>query len=482
MQKQVPSLAKVLTMVLFALSCFGLLLFLWLSFGGPTPLKPKGYRVQVAFPEATQLGLEADVRTAGVTIGKVREKKLDPNGNRTLATLEIQRKFAPIPKDSRAILRQKTLLGETYVELAPGHRSRGTVPEGGRLADGRVQKTVELDEIFNSLDKPTRQAFQGWQQGMAKAIDGRGGDLNGAFGELPGFARHAGSVLDVLDQQHVAVRNLVHNTGDVFAALTQDEGQLRNLVTGAGQVFDETAKRNQAIVDTFRAFPTFLDESKRTFQRLQRFATDTDPLIRDLQPATRDLAPTLEDVRAMAPDLEHVFRNLDPLITASKQGLPALEDVLNGARPLLGQLQPFLEELNPILQWLEYNQSMVSDFFTNGAGALTDTMATRTPDEMGHYLRQWGPTGIETAAIWPDRPKTNRGNAYLGPAAGTGPEHAKYMILPSFDCDNSGGPRLTKIPQGSEKQTDDDPSCFVQPNAPGQKTPYPHIERADYSK
>src|SRR6476469_1623948 len=56
MQKQAPSLGRILVMVLFALSCFGLLLFLWLSFGGPVPLKPKGYQATVASPEATQLG------------------------------------------------------------------------------------------------------------------------------------------------------------------------------------------------------------------------------------------------------------------------------------------------------------------------------------------------------------------------------------------------------------------------------------------
>ena len=53
MQTSVPSFSRVMVMVAFALSCFGLLLFLWLSFGGPIPLKPKGYRVQVGFPEAT---------------------------------------------------------------------------------------------------------------------------------------------------------------------------------------------------------------------------------------------------------------------------------------------------------------------------------------------------------------------------------------------------------------------------------------------
>ena len=157
MQTSTPSFSRVLVMVVFALSCFGLLLFLWLSFGGPIPLKPKGYRVQVGFPEATQLGLEADVRVAGVSVGKLRKKTLDPNSNRTLAMLEIDRKFAPLKTDTKATLRQKSLLGETYVELTPGS-SEKTVPEGGRLPNGSVKPTVELDEIFRALDPQTRAA------------------------------------------------------------------------------------------------------------------------------------------------------------------------------------------------------------------------------------------------------------------------------------------------------------------------------------
>src|SRR5919107_5622907 len=146
MQKQAPTLGRLLTMVLFALSCFGLILFLWLSFGGPTPLKPKGYRFQIAFPEATQLALEADVRVAGVSVGKVRKKDIDERANRTIATIEVDPRYAPIAQDAKAILRQKTLLGETYVELTPGTPGGARVKEGGRLAESRVEPTVELDE------------------------------------------------------------------------------------------------------------------------------------------------------------------------------------------------------------------------------------------------------------------------------------------------------------------------------------------------
>src|SRR3954451_24230117 len=148
MQKEGPSIGRIGAMVIFALSCFALLTFLWISFGGSVPLKPKEYELTVNFPEATTLAEAADVRMAGVAIGKVRSKRLDKAANRTKVVLKIEPKFAPLPKDTRAILRQKTLLGETFVELSPGHPSSGCLADGGTLSNSQVEPTVELDEIL----------------------------------------------------------------------------------------------------------------------------------------------------------------------------------------------------------------------------------------------------------------------------------------------------------------------------------------------
>src|SRR3954452_965090 len=395
MQKQAPTLPRLLTMTLFALSCFGLLLFLWLAFGGPVPLKPKGYRMHVAFPEATQLAEQADVRIAGVSVGKVVHKDIDAKGHRntTVATIQLNPDIAPLHANARAILRQKTLLGETYVELTPGTNNAPKIKENGWLGGGQIHKTVELDEIFQALDPVTRKAFQTWQQDLAKGAAGNGQNLNDAFGNLPRFVASGDDVLAVLDAQSAAVRRLIRNTGVTFGAISQNEQQLHNLITGSAATFGALASENEALAETFKIFPTFLDESRKTFIRLESFSTNTRPLIKDLRPVARDLRPTLRAVKAFAPDLENTFRKLDPLITASKRGLPALRDTLNATTPLLGQLQPFLEQLNPILQYLEYNQWMTADFISNGAGALADTVATSTSDQMGHYLRQWGPTG-----------------------------------------------------------------------------------------
>jgi phospholipid/cholesterol/gamma-HCH transport system substrate-binding protein len=435
MNKSAPSFAQILTMVVFALSCFGLLLFLWLSFGGPVPLNPKGYQVRVAFPEATTLAKEADVRIAGVTVGKVRDLDLSPDRDRTLATLEIESQFAPIKRDTRTLLRQKTLLGETYVELLPAGGG-ADVPEGGRLADAQIQDTVQLDEIFDSLDPPTRQAFRTWQQELAKGVEGHGRDFNDALGTLPGFAADGADVLAVLDSQRGALGRLVKNTGVVFGALTENEGQLEALITTSKQTFDATARQNRALSDVIRVFPTFLDESRATFTRLQDFSADTRPLVQDLRPVARDLEPTMRDVHAMAPDLERFFVNLDPVITESRTAMPATREILEGAEPLLASLHPFLGQLNPILQYLEAGQYQVTDFLTFGAAALSDTTVSQDGG-VGHYLRQFGPTGAEGAAFYRQRIKTNRGNSYVPPGELFGPNAG--LITPSFDCRNTGG-------------------------------------------
>src|SRR5215218_4143743 len=166
----------------FALSCFGLLLFLWLAFGGSIPLNRKGYRFTTSFSEATQLAQEADVRISGVPVGKVKTIEPDKKTGRSNVVIQLESPYAPVPSDAKAILRQKTLLGETYVELTPGSPKAKAVPEGGTLRASQVSPTVELDEIYRSFDPPTRRALQVWMQTQAQAIKGHGRDINDALG------------------------------------------------------------------------------------------------------------------------------------------------------------------------------------------------------------------------------------------------------------------------------------------------------------
>ena len=89
-----------------------------------------------------------------------------------LAELELDAKFAPIPLDTRAILRQKSLLGETYVELTPGDADGEKLPDGGTLPGSQVAETVEFEELFSTFDSETQKAFQDWLQEAGVAVGG----------------------------------------------------------------------------------------------------------------------------------------------------------------------------------------------------------------------------------------------------------------------------------------------------------------------
>ena len=414
MQKQPPTPARLLVLVVFGLSCFALLTYLWVSFGGAIPLAPQGYRFTASFNEATQLATQADVRISGVTVGHVKSVDTEADG-RSRATIEIDDRYAPRPAGTRAILRQKTLLGETYVELTPGDRTHGTLRDGGALPAAQVSPTVELDEIFRAFDARTREAFRTWLQAQAGALRGRGLSLNDALGNLPGFASDSDALLRVLLAQQAGVRGVVRDTGTVFDALSARDGELRQLVDNSDRVFAATAQRDADLQGLFRALPEFQRQSTLTVDRLTRFARNTDPVVTRLRPAARELSPTLRELGAVALDLKALLREVPPLERASRAGLPATDRFLGEFAALLGEFDGPLRQLNPTLRFLGAYRDELRAFITNVA-ALTE--ATDRPLHAKgpvHYARAMTVLNPQTLSLYPHRIGSDRANAYQLP-------------------------------------------------------------------
>jgi phospholipid/cholesterol/gamma-HCH transport system substrate-binding protein len=512
MQTQAPSIGRILVAAGFTLSCFALLLFLWVTFGGPVPFKPKSYTFTADFPEAITLQKEADVRIGGVSVGKVKQLSLPPESechedpaacNTTRATIEIEPQYAPISSDAEAILRQKTLLGETYVELttgsqtAPQEGSDDTqaqstaidvgqlsgddaphpIEEGGHLEQSQVQDQTQIDEIFQGFDEETREAFQSWMQNSAIAVNGRGLDLSDAFGNLGPFATDASDVLGTLRQQEQALRTLVRDTGTVFAALTEHDQALAGAIVGGNRTFGALASESRALADTFKIFPTFENEARLTLDRLKGFAEDARPLFHDLRPVARDLSPTLRDVRRLAPEARTLFRNFDPLIKASATGLPSLSSFLRELRPVMINLNPFLANFNPVLRWLDYQAPVVTDFLANPSSSTADFLPFKPGQSAPlHLSRQMTIFTAESLSIHETRLHTNRGNGYLQPfAIGSFFPTTQAEIFPSHDCDNTfGGQQVLANPPTSPPQEESGQfpfSSIVNPSDPRQVGP-----------
>ncbi len=455
MQKQAPSIARILVALGFALSCFGLLLFLWVTFGGPIPFKATGYRVTASFPEAVTLAPESDVRLGGVSVGKVQKLSLPPEGNVTEVEIAIDPKYAPIPSDSRAILRQKTLLGETFIELSGGTKGAPPVPDGGELARGQTEDSTQIDEIFQGFDDETREAFQRWMQNSAVAVKGRGLDLNDSFGNLGPFTTDATAILRILRSQDEALSGLVRDTGTVFEAISAGDQELAGAIVNSNTAFEALASRDAALAETIQIFPTFNEETRLTLNRLAEFSGDTQPLVNNLLPVADDLSPTFESVRRLSPNLKRLFINLGPLLDASETGLPALRKVLGGLRPLMVAFDPFLANLNPVIRYLRFHKFTVSDFLINPPHGLAGTLSGENAPAPRHSLRQISYLSTESVTLNPTRQSTNRGHGYLPPLALNGPAAVAGGIFPNFDCEPSDG----EVPLS--EATPSKAACFV---------------------
>jgi phospholipid/cholesterol/gamma-HCH transport system substrate-binding protein len=425
MQKRAPTLGNLLVIILFVLSCFGLLLFLWESFGGPLPLKAQGYRFTVAFPRTLALAEQSDVRISGVDVGHVISLNLGKDG-RTHVTIEVASQYAPLRANIHAMLRQKTLLGETYVQLIPqgGGHSGPFLRDGAQLPNSQVQPEVTLDDILTAFNAKTRRDFQIWQEALAEGINGRGEQINAFFSTLEPFVEHANRLVSILDEQEGAVRALVRNTGVVFDALAGRDRQLEGLIVNGEHTFKAAAEGAQGFAQAFRELPTFEKSSRVALKELDRFATVAKPYFEEFQPTERQLSALLAAAKPFAPEFNKFLTATGPLTASAKTDLPALKTALNLTVPLLENFRPVLHNLDPFLQSLGEYLPEVQAFFANitaataghGANGSTESATGKLQGPQQHFLQAMPVLSPESLAVYPSsRPGTDRSNPYFKP-------------------------------------------------------------------
>jgi phospholipid/cholesterol/gamma-HCH transport system substrate-binding protein len=448
MQKRAPTLANILVIVLFALSCFGLLLFLWESFGGPVPLKPKGYRFTAVFPRTLALAEQSDVRISGVNVGHVISLRHDKDGL-THASIEIAGKYAPIPSNMHAILRQKTLLGETYVQLKPEGSGAPSLPDGGQLSEAQVEPSVTLDDILAALDTKTRASFQLWMRSLAEGLGGRGEQINSSFATIQPFVEDTNKLVAMTVSQEGALRATIHNTGVVFDALTAREGQFRGFISNGERTFHAAAEASQEWAQAFRELPAFERNSQTALRSFDSLAVDATPLLDQFRPAEEQLTPLLEAVKPFTPPFDSFLTSLGPLTKAGKRGFPAVKQVTGLTVPLLAAASPVLHNFNPFLQYLSEYVPELQALFAN-ATASTQTHEKNTNVREGpqqHFLKAMQVLTPEGLAVYQQRIGTNRANAYPQPGAFNSLASG-LSVFSSASCANSA-PSLSGPPLGT---------------------------------
>ena len=476
METRPPTLAGLAAVVGFALSCFGLLVYLWTAFGGPTPLAPESYRFTALYPDATQLIAQTDVRISGVDVGRVTD--VTQEGELARAEIELNAEHAPIPAETRTILRRKTLLGEPFIELIPpteDGRSGEMLPEDGELEPGQTKLAVDLDEVLRALDRPTRRELKLVLAELARGVGDQGRALNSAIGNLAPTAEGGADLFAILNSQRRATQTLIRDSGEVLEALSERRGALSGLVKSGAGVLDATASRDRELTETVKLLPPLLAELRPTLELSRELAVDAKPLLDELGPASKLLPGTLRDLHALAPDLRATFEALGPVLDRAPTGIPALTSTLAAARPLMRESLPALRDAIPGLEFvLPYHRELAG--WQTKLGLATQSSAVDAQGTRRHILRTIIPLTPEGLGIFQGDPlkmlASNRHNPYAKP--GYLDELAPPGHLKTFDCDNEATGLDLPYP------LDDAPPCTEQGpfSFNGFTGTYPQVHRA----
>ena len=329
--------------------------------------------------------------------------------------MEIQHQYAPIPVDTRAILRQKTLLGEAYVELSTGNGAGRKFPDGGTIPTTHIEDTQALDQVLGSFDKPTQQNLQAFLNGTYTALAGRGQDLNDAIGNLDPFVTEFSAVVGALNDQQGNLLQLINSGPTVLTTLGNRSGDVQSLVRAGDQVLSATAARDTELSATVNALPPFLAELRTTLGTLNTTLGIAKPSLAALAPVAPLLTPALSELIQLSGPAVGLLHQAPSLLSAADAALPSITRFSDAFKPAIDVLLPAAQQLAPVISFLSLYREELVAAMANLAADLEATAPAATASGSAHYLRAISSLGRESIFGQTIREPTNRDNSYFAP-------------------------------------------------------------------
>jgi phospholipid/cholesterol/gamma-HCH transport system substrate-binding protein len=364
------------------------------------------YTVTAQFDNASQLVQGNLVEVAGVQAGSIQDISLGPNGT-AMVKMEINSDYAPLHEGTVATIRSQSLSGiaNRFIQLEmPSAGQRGpAIRDGGTLPLSDTVSEVDLDQLFNTLDKRTIGHFRQLIKGFAHAYDGVGPSTNSGFHYFNPFLSTSRQVFGELTLDEQRFQRLIVDSASLSGALASRAPDLEQFVSNTNRMMGAIAAENQHLASAVGELPNFMRNFNTTAVNLRATLDDLDPLVNASKPVARKLQPFTHQLRGFATDavpaindLEHIVRrkgaNNDlveltrlqvPLANiavgpvnrngASRRGaLPESRDALVGGLPNLAFLRPYVTE-EGISGWFDdFGHSGIVDA-NGGMGRISTT-------------------------------------------------------------------------------------------------------------
>jgi len=360
-----PSRSGVIGLVVFLALASIVFLYLSARFGGPAIRFNSPYHVTVAIRDTQDLSKKSDVSVRGVKVGEVEKIRLI--GDRAEVTATVNGDQTAVWRDAAVRVGQKTVLGEAYLDLSPGHASSGRLPDGGRISS--VLPSVEIDDALTVLNAPARKHLRSLLLSTGRGA--RSAQTSARFGET---LRRTGALVkelrrltSVLAGQKQDIAGFVQDSGIVLGELGHRERSLRAIVSSGRATLDALDSQRTALQSGLSEIGLLLGSGRAVLREARPLLRDARPLMADLRTASPELSAALQDLGPFANDARSTLQGLPRLTRAAVPVLEQAPPLISAARPAARQLRPALANLVPIARYLNRYRTSLSAFFANSA-------------------------------------------------------------------------------------------------------------------
>jgi virulence factor Mce-like protein len=271
---------------------------------------PGPYTVDVPIQDAAGLYPGSDVEIAGARAGHIDAISL--RGGLAVATLNIDAQHAPIHRDATVDLRPKSLLGEKYLALDPG-KSSDTLASGSTLARAAVTQSVELQDVFNTFDKPTRDKLQVLIDQLGGGLAGEGQVTNTGIRYGQPDLNDLAAIADTLAQKDRELQQVINSLSVVTDELSRSDrrDQLAALIKNTDALMktlaDQDVQLKRALVQTDLALGRTNTALSGTGGHLNSINQSLGTTVHDVSGLTNDLGVGLD---SLLPNLDTFIRGI----------------------------------------------------------------------------------------------------------------------------------------------------------------------------
>jgi phospholipid/cholesterol/gamma-HCH transport system substrate-binding protein len=274
------------------------------------------YQVKAVFTNASQLVPGDQVQVAGNPVGSVSKITLSPSGQAELTLTINNSTYEPLHQGTDATVRLTSLSGiaNRYVDLRLGSGTAAKIPNGGVIPTSDTTSAVDFDQLFNTLDGPTRKGLQNVIQGSAAQYANAGQKAQAAWQYLNPAVASSSLLFRELNRDTSKFTNFIVKSGNLVSDIAQRQSDLSGLVQHLNTTTQALAAQHTALGQSLQRLPGFMRLANTTFVNLRSALDDLQPLVDASKPVAPKLQKLLEQLKPLAEDSVPTVRDLSDII------------------------------------------------------------------------------------------------------------------------------------------------------------------------